>query len=126
MTECRGKHGVWLPPSVHSNVGTFHVAHAHRAGVTAADHVFVVWTERDAEDDPPLVADDRSPSRRRSFDHPILIALQTDSICCGVDLAHYLFREFGAGPGMEGEDPCWRPRPAVCRVLAGLDWVAVR
>jgi hypothetical protein len=53
------------------------------------------------------------PSGRESVGHPVLSVYQTDVIYYGLDLLDYVHQEFGAGQGIDRNDPRWRPRATV-------------
>jgi hypothetical protein len=49
------------------------------------------------------------PAGRGTFGHPVLSMYQTDIIFYGLDLVDYVYREFGAGTGMDRSDERWNP-----------------
>jgi hypothetical protein len=61
------------------------------------------------------------PSGRAYVGHPVLSVYQTDIIYYGMNLLDYVHQEFGAGPGIERQDPRWLPRATVpfWRALVG-------
>jgi hypothetical protein len=61
------------------------------------------------------------PAGRGTFGHPVLSMYQTDIIFYGVDLVDYVRQEFGAGDGLDRNDPRWQPHATVAfwRELVG-------
>ena len=61
------------------------------------------------------------PAGRGTFGHPVLSMYQTDIIFYGVDLVDYVYQEFGAGDGLDRNDPRWQPHATVAfwRELVG-------
>ena len=53
------------------------------------------------------------PAGRGTAGHPVVSVYQTDIVCCGTDLVDYVHQEFRVGPGIERDDPRWRPRATV-------------
>jgi hypothetical protein len=79
---------------------------ADEALATARDHLAAVPTLV------PVYGHRYLPAGRGDHGHPVLSVWQTDIICYGLDLADYIYREFGAAEADHGDAP-WDPQVSV-------------